>query len=157
MQGSRSFPVSAVLATALLLAGCGILSSPPTVAVQNDQCGYSGPVQVPEHLSLRWDIETRTSTEAFTFILATLGPGRTKADIQALRGIDILAPQPWLKPIHYTTLLAGRSTEQIDLGPTVVDRLDPIYIVCVGVKGIIGVLGPIEVNPGSSSGSAPSS
>ncbi len=138
-----------MMATSMLLVACALSPSNPTITVKDNQCSYSGPVEVPEHLSLRWDIEDRAAGEAFTFIFATLGPGKTKADLLALNGIDILAPQAsWYNPIHYTTLLAGQSTEQIDLGPGVVDRLDPIYIVCVGVRGIIGVAGPIQVKAG---------
>ncbi len=139
----------ATLAIAFVLAGCGLLPSTPTITVKDGQCSYSGPTRVPARLGLTWDIETAGSPGAFTFILVTLGPGRTKADLLALQGIDLLAPEPtWYKPIHYTTLLPGRSSEQIDLGPGVVDRLDPIYILCVGVKGLIGVVGPIQVMPG---------
>lgn len=144
------------LAIAGLLTGCGLLPSTPTITVRDSQCSYSGPSTVPARLSLNWDIETRGGAGAFTFVFATLGPGKTKDDLLALQGIDLLAPEPsWYKPIHYTTLLPGRSTEQIDLGPGVVDRLDPIYILCVGVRGLIGVVGPIQVMPAPTSGRIP--
>ncbi len=138
-----------VLTIAFLLTSCGLLPSTPTITVKDGQCSYSGPTRVPARLDLTWDIETAGSPGAFTFIFVTLGPGKTTADLLTLQGIDLLAPEPtWYKPIRYTTLLPGRSNEQIDLGPGVVDRLDPIYILCVGVKGLIGVVGPIQVMPG---------
>lgn len=150
MQTGRPSRIPAMLASAiaLLLTGCALLPTNPTITVKNDECSYSGPADVPEQVSVNWDIETRSSLEAFTFIFATLGPGKTKADILALKGIDLLAPQAsWYKPIHFTTMVGGQSSEQINLGPDIVDRLEPIYILCVGVKGLIGVVGPIEVEP----------
>lgn len=145
MKPQTTDTIRIALICILLLAGCGKISTSPTLTFTANGCVYDGPDKVDEQFDVDWIVEESEHT-GFIYAVVTLGEGKTVEDLASIPAND---PAPgWVHKLSYdSTLSPGTYHKSFDLGANAAFREGPIYIVCIFTDEgtAIGAVGPIKV------------
>ncbi len=134
-----------LIVTAALLAACAAAPANPTVTAGGNACTYSGPKRLPSTFTITWAVKETKPSMDYMFIVATLGEGKTGADLAPFMG-DAEADAPdWMDVIRYGQMVNETQTQTVDLTIDAAYHGEPIYIICTAHRVPIGFVGPLEV------------